>query len=838
MGHRPGQNGIRGEESLLWEKQQQEKENEGWELGEEERDPVKEEETWRASVVEWGNLLDKSKQWSKEEVMSIFIQAFEKCSVTLGTEEACRWAGGFEIPEKAVQEDKERWRKCGGSLSALASHKISLVAEERFSTTRVRDSISTDNPERQRLFSLAKGQLQYLSPDFTGCTVESRPPLGHMFKRAAPAVEKMFFGFWEMGLAVLLTEEEVREIPNLGLCLASWAPKQGKEKGRPITNGRGARGLDENMFPNSPYTKEKAKEVWGAIRLPVIGDVPRMILELEEQLRGQGCEGEKLVLWKFDLAAAYTLVSYHPDMVSGIGVELREGRFMFFLGGVFGLTGMPFAFDVVSRAIRFEVTKILGGDGKALVYCDDGLVVSRASLVAQHQEAVMNFIVALLGPKAIAEDKSEKGTVLTFIGYEIDLTGRFVAISTHNLLKALYAFTVVDLSEGASVPVKLLQVASSLASRYAAICSLMKPWVSILYGAFKGRNEMTHTTISEQVRATIRLFRALLVAQHLRKADWARPFSSFTRNKPYRWVVEFDASLTGIGIIWWKIGPCGREICMAYASIDISWMGFDKSNFQNTVEYLALLLGFRGLIQLGGGGEPTRARGDSKTALSWAEKGRPKKSEHARRAGVVWTVMALKGQIDITCTEHISGTNNALTDCLSRHEGWAKVLEINRRLHNRCGFVFPMIAVGAMCGAVAYQQYDYLPLGLCVGCFLAGVPAGICPMPFTLVGIPIYILYFGLYQTIPIFICVITSYTVVCGSGLFKTLADRGKPPDEGVVGGPGSMSSNISGANTGIAGQKDSEASLRESLMRKTEEEEYAANRYTNKNSNKGSVL
>ena len=48
-------------------------------------------------------------------------------------------------------------------------------------------------------------------------------------------------------------------------------------------------------------------------------------------------------------------------------------------------------------------------------------------------------------------------------------------------------------------------------------------------------------------------------------------------------------------------------------------------------------------------------------------------------------------------------------------------------------------------------------------------------MPFTLIGIPIYILYFGLYQTIPIFICVITSYTVVCGSGLFKALADRGK---------------------------------------------------------------
>ena len=61
-----------------------------------------------------------------------------------------------------------------------------------------------------------------------------------------------------------------------------------------------------------------------------------------------------------------------------------------------------------------------------------------------------------------------------------------------------------------------------------------------------------------------------------------------------------------------------------------------------------------------------------------------------------------------------------------------------------CGFVggivFPMIAIGSMCGVVAYQQYDYVPIGLCLGCFLAGVPAGICPMPFTLVGIPIYIL--------------------------------------------------------------------------------------------------
>ena len=36
------------------------------------------------------------------------------------------------------------------------------------------------------------------------------------------------------------------------------------------------------------------------------------------------------------------------------------------------------------------------------------------------------------------------------------------------------------------------------------------------------------------------------------------------------------------------------------------------------------------------------------------------------------------------------------------------------------GFVFPMITVGGMSGVIAYQMYDYVPLGLCIGCFLAG----------------------------------------------------------------------------------------------------------------------
>ena len=95
------------------------------------------------------------------------------------------------------------------------------------------------------------------------------------------------------------------------------------------------------------------------------------------------------------------------------------------------------------------------------------------------------------------------------------------------------------------------------------------------------------------------------------------------------------------------------------------------------------------------------------------------------------------------------------------------------------GFIFPTITISIIAGVVCYQQYSYLPYGLCIGCFLAGMPSGICPMPFTLSCLAIFMFFFGIYQTAPILIASITSYTVVCGSGLFSALQSRAKRQEE-----------------------------------------------------------
>ena len=89
------------------------------------------------------------------------------------------------------------------------------------------------------------------------------------------------------------------------------------------------------------------------------------------------------------------------------------------------------------------------------------------------------------------------------------------------------------------------------------------------------------------------------------------------------------------------------------------------------------------------------------------------------------------------------------------------------------GFVFPTILIGAISGVLFYQWFSTLPLGMCVACFISAVPAGIVPMPFTLAGLTIFILFNGLYQTVPVYIATLMSYTVVCGTGIFTALALR-----------------------------------------------------------------
>lgn len=89
------------------------------------------------------------------------------------------------------------------------------------------------------------------------------------------------------------------------------------------------------------------------------------------------------------------------------------------------------------------------------------------------------------------------------------------------------------------------------------------------------------------------------------------------------------------------------------------------------------------------------------------------------------------------------------------------------------GFIFPFLTMGLLSGTIANIHYPYLPLGMCISCFMISIPCGIVPMPFTFTCLSAFIFYNGLYQIVPIFVSACTSYLLVCGSGLFKKLGSQ-----------------------------------------------------------------
>lgn len=91
-----------------------------------------------------------------------------------------------------------------------------------------------------------------------------------------------------------------------------------------------------------------------------------------------------------------------------------------------------------------------------------------------------------------------------------------------------------------------------------------------------------------------------------------------------------------------------------------------------------------------------------------------------------------------------------------------------------CGFVggiiYPFLTIGVIVGCFTHQVFPHLPFGLCVGTFMMSIACGVVPAPFTFTCLSAFLFFFGTYQTAPIFVSIVVSYTVVCGTGMFKKM--------------------------------------------------------------------
>ena len=450
----------------------------------------------------------------------------------------------------------------------------------------------------------------------------------------------------------------------------SWAEKHGKVSGRPIGDC-----LDRGPSPsepiNSKYTKEASDKLWGQIyhRLYIIrlwsvyDDIARMVLDfyVREKLTEQEMKWGDVRIFKMDLKGAFMLLTFETGAVRKVAMEMSDDLVMIFLCGVFGWTGTPAAFQVLNRTILWEINQII--HGFALTYSDDIIGVTREKHLKDDLLRCKTTCTNLLGPDAVEDSKTETGRRLTTLGFDVDLDKSLVTISDKNVMRAFHGFVNLDTSK--KVNLKMMQQVSSWGSRYSNINVLMKPFVHELYSSYQGRREHVLFDLEPTTARVVKLFRLFLALKALEEITFSRSLVSFQIKRPTK-VVEFDASLKHIGVLYYRRNSDGSETPLGGGAVSIAQLNFGvDASFQNTAEFIAALLGILGLVQLGITPSDIELRGDSITALSWASK-TVFHSDLLGNASLVFVMQSLYTKVNVAVVTHLTAADNWKTDYLSR----------------------------------------------------------------------------------------------------------------------------------------------------------------------------
>jgi hypothetical protein len=602
-----------------------------------------------------------------QNMHTLLEKAYRANDEVYTAQDAVRAAGDFQIPRSVVEQDVADLAAAGGDFQQLMHRRRLAVRKDRFSPERVKATFHRRNPEWDNLMDLASNGVPiHAPPDFRpngDCPEKWRTTSG--FAEAGVAVEKNFYeNFHPTGLTVILPVDVARHIEGLHVSTANWAPKHGKVAGRPTMNPKAF---------NGDWAKRLCDDHWGPVQHPDIARLVQMVLDYAER---RGVSWDQLILWKMDIRGAYTLIDISAPDVQRMAVKLRDQLLMIFGCGGFGYTGLPGAFHVLTRAFKWELKHGRRLRGDADMYVDDLFGVCLAQDREHDMEIARTLITSALGVDAMATEKDQWSRSLEVIGFIVDLDRHLLSIGERCVLRALHGFMEVD--ETAAVPVRVLQRLASWAERYSLICVLIAPFQAALYRSYAHHSDMGYVhPLPLSAQKAIWLIRCLLMLTVIHGTQFARPLRDLQRGGKEPCVVaEFDASLTGGGILWFWRDASGDEQLLGGVALDFRRYGFGgDSKFQNCSEFIAAVCAVQGATVLRSKGLlpgvlPTdrinvSLRGDSVTALTWAANSKFR-SELVSNAAVVFVLLCVAKNVVVNEVTHLLAEKNKVADALSR----------------------------------------------------------------------------------------------------------------------------------------------------------------------------
>jgi hypothetical protein len=357
---------------------------------------------------------------ARSDVVAAYQAADLRCTV----EAAIKDVGTFKFDETLLDRDIEDLKAADWSLNRMVSRRQDSRYPSSLNPDRVRAALLEDNPEWGKIMRFAEVGVEVsslLPPDFapTGNRREDWPSLRPGYVEAHHVVNfALVASFHASGLGIVLPTMALTALPEVcHIFTSNWAENKAKVRGRPTFNPKAL---------NTKFSKLAADALWGRVRHSTVASIVRMILAFMAEARARGVHHAKLCLWKIDIRGAYTLLDNCFSDCRLFCSQLSGDKTFIYTSGCFWFAGQPAAFDVVTRAMKFELPRITQGDGDA--YTDDFFGIAEDDDVDSDMDATVGLARTLTGPGADAPEKSKKSKQLEVIGWLLDLLLQLVTI--------------------------------------------------------------------------------------------------------------------------------------------------------------------------------------------------------------------------------------------------------------------------------------------------------------------------------------------------------------------------------------------------------------------------